>query len=213
MAIPAGFTQGPVMGLYRTSDGSGPYFLDADGRPSQGLPSKLMTDNNGVGPNSRLRVDIAQTGFFAGREFRTYLRLNLALSEVIAIKIVVPINVILFALDTVLTSGWIELETVVGGVEEGVFATPLPVIARNTMTEVPTPVYVPQVTLATGGTITGGTVLDILVNKTADVANFASSVGAGSEDERGVAANTYYFRITGVQASVGVLKARWEERP
>lgn len=213
MSIPVGYTQAPVIGLYRISDGSGPYFLDAEGRPSQGLPSKLMTDDNGEGPNSRLRVDVAQTGFFAGREFRTYRRLDLALAAVLVIKIVVPINTILFALETTLTSGRIELETVTGGVEGGAFAEVLPILPRNTMTERPLPLYVPQVVLTAGGTLAGGTILDLLVNKTADNANFAGSVGASAEDERGVAAGTYYFRVTAIEACTGILKARWEERP
>lgn len=37
-------------------------------------PLVLMTDGNG--PNARLRVDVGQTGFFAGREFRTFRRLT-----------------------------------------------------------------------------------------------------------------------------------------
>jgi hypothetical protein len=186
----------------RTTLGANGYEIAAGG---------FWTD--GDGPNRRLRVDSGQTGFFAGREFRTFHALTVAAAGVQVIKAVVPINIILFGLEVVLTSGDVTVETVVGGTEGGSFATPLPILPRNTMTERPAPVYTPQVALSTGGTLTGGTVIDILLNKTADNANFAASVGAGSSDERGIGAGTYYFRMTAGAALTGLLKARWEERP
>lgn len=66
MTIPAGYT--PISaGLYmKNSDASGPYMLNADGSMSMGLPKKFYTDSDGS--YARLRVDVAQTGFFAGRE-------------------------------------------------------------------------------------------------------------------------------------------------
>lgn len=211
--FPVGYHAAQLVGWYKDSDNSGPYFLDANGQPSQGLPSKFFTDENGAGPNSRLRVDVAQTGFFAGREFRTFQELNIALAAVHVIKVVVPINVILFGLELYLDAGHVDLETVVGGTEGGVFATVLPVFPRNTMSERPTPIYTPVVVLTSGGTHTGGTVLDVLTNKTAANPNFSISVGAQVADERGIGAGTYYFRLTGVEASTGIIKARWEERP
>ena len=39
-------------------------------------PVRLMTDNDG--PFARLRVDVGQTGFFAGRTFRTFQKLTVA---------------------------------------------------------------------------------------------------------------------------------------
>lgn len=168
----------------------------------------LLTDH-GNGPNRRLRVDVGQTGFFAGREFRTFFEFTA--NDVI--KVVVPVNVILFGLGVTLTAGQMRLETVVGGTEGGSFSNVLPIFGRNNMTERPLPLYTPVVTMASGGTHTGGTVLDVLLNKVADNAVFASSVGATEGDERGVGAGTYYFRITVTGTTAGVLKARWEERP
>lgn len=166
----------------------------------------LLTDK-GSGPNRRLRVDVGQTGFFAGREFRTFFEF----SADQVIKAVVPVDIILFGLEVILTAGLLRIETVVGGTEGGSFSNTLPIFPRNTMSERPQPFYTPQVVLTSGGTHTGGTVIDVLLNKTADVTNFSSSVGAENSDERGIGAGTYYLRLTGT-AAIGIIKARWEER-
>lgn len=167
----------------------------------------LLTDG-GNGPNRRLRVDVGQTGFFAGREFRTFYEVTASS----VIQAVVPINIILFGLDLTLLEGEARVETVVGGTPAGTFSTILPIFNRNTMSEVPS-VYTPVVTLTAGGTHTGGVVIDLLSNKTAGNANFASSVGTASGDERGIAGGTYHFRIIVTGTTRGIFKARWEERP
>jgi hypothetical protein len=185
------------MGLY-SHDGS--YFV---------TPTEDLLTDGGDGPNRRLRVDVGQTGFFAGREFRTFYEF----SSSFVIQVVAPVNTILFEISVALTSGEVRVESVTGGTPGGMFSTPLPVFARNTMTERPFPYYTPQVTAAVGGTHTGGTVLDVFKNKTADNANFAAGVGSGSSDERGVGPATYYIRVTVTGTTAGILKFRWEERP
>lgn len=213
MTLPAGYTRSIATGIYK-DDGTGPYMENADGSLSQGLPKKFFTDNDGA--NARLRVDVAQTGFFAGREFRTFLRLNLATSATQVIKVVVPLNTILFKLAAEITSGNLDVSTRVGGVEGGAFGTPLPIFRTNNMSTIPQPPYVGQLTLATGGTLTGGTEISVLLAKAADVSAQSSTVGSDPQDERGVAAGTYYFVLTNLSASdavIGVFEARWEERP
>ena len=179
-----------------------------DGPLYVSLPRDLMTDG-GDGPNRRLRVDDGQTGFFAGREFRAYHEFTANT----VFKVVVPINVILWDLSILLSAGQARLETVVGGTEGGSFSVPVPVFPRNTMTERQTPLYTNQVAISSGGTHTGGTVLDILVNKTADNSNFSASAGSEGGDERGIGPGTYYFRLTVTGTTSGIIKARWEERP
>lgn len=183
--------------LYTTGD---PLFVS--------FPLDLFTDG-GTGVNRRLRVDVGQTGFFAGHEFRLFYEFTA--SHVI--KIVVPLNVILFGLDISLIEGQTRTETVIGGVEGGSFATPITSRPRNTMTTIPQPPYVSQLVFSTGGTLTGGTTIDVLVAKAASNSNFASSVGESAGDERGVAAGTYYFRTTVTGTTTAILKLRWEERP
>lgn len=189
-------------------------YVDADGK-RQGAPVvlahpplDLLTDG-GTGPNARFRVDVGQTGFFAGREFRTFYEFTTAT----VFKVVVPVNTIVWQVGVELLEGEARLETVVGGVEGGTFGVTLPVFGRNTMTERPSPFYTPQVVITAGGTLTGGTVIDVLRNKTGGNENFAGSIGIGEGDERGVAPGTYYFRLTVTGTTRGLLRTWWEERP
>lgn len=108
------------------------------------------------------------------------------------------------------------MATNIGGVPTGVFSETLPLLPANTMSGRPTPFYVPSITLTavpTGGSLAGGTDLDILRVKTAGNSQQGSSVGAGVSDERGVGAGTYYFILAnlGNDAVTGVFRARWEE--
>lgn len=157
----------------------------------------------------RLRVDTGNSGFFQGREFRTFLEFTA--SQVI--QVVVPVNSILYQLGVTLTQGEVRVETVAGGTPGGTFGTPLPIIPHNSMTERPTPIYNPQVTLAAGGTHTGGTILDVLHVKADSNSNRAFTVGDNNGDERGIAPATYYFRITVTGTTDAILRLWWEERP
>lgn len=177
-------------------------------------PFDLLTDG-GTGPNRRLRVDVGQTGFFGGREFRTFKELNIAASTTYVIKAVVPVDLILFGIQLSLESGHMRLATVVGGTEGGSFSETLPIFGRNNMSERPTPFYTPVVVLTAGGTHTGGTEIDVLRLKTSANTVQAASVTGEGGDERGVAAATYYFRLQNLSATdaiVGTFSARWEER-
>ena len=174
-------------------------------------PFDLLTDG-GDGPSRRIRVDSAQTGFFAGREFRTFREWSILTSGVFVIKAVTPINVILHSLSFELEAGQVRIETLLGGTEGGEFNETLPTLPRNTMTEVPQPAPTSQVSLTAGGTLTGGTLLDPLRGKTDTNTNRSVSVGASQGDERGVGPNIYYFRLT-LTGVIGIFKAWWEERP
>lgn len=171
------------------------------------FPDDLMTGTDTL-PTRRIRTDNGQQGFYDGREFRTYYEFTANT----VFKIVVPVNTILWNLSLILLEGECRMETVVGGTEGGTF-TPLTIFGRNNMTERPEPLYTNQVTIAQGGTHTGGSVLDVIINKTSGNANFAGTVGASTGDERGVAPNTYYFRLTVTGTTRGMLRTHWEERP
>lgn len=174
-----------------------------------------MTDG-GDGPNRRIRVDVAQTGFFAGREFRTFKKFSaVASGTTIVIKVVVPINIILFNLAMNNTSGAASITTVVSGTEGGSFSETYPIFSRNNMSERPFPYYTPKVVVTAGGTHSGGVILDELVVSTSGQGNQAANVGTSNGDERGVGVNTYYIRLvtSGSDAFTGVFSAWWEERP
>lgn len=170
----------------------------------------------------RLRVDVGQTGFFEGREFRTFKELNIAATATYVIKAVVPLNIILMELKANLDGGWLRIGTYALGTEGGTFSETLPILGANNMAlgvnrrkSYSGAAYAPQVVLTAGGTHTGGTELDVLRIKTNANSNFAASVGDASDSERGVAANTYYFRLlnlSSTDAVTGTFSARWEER-
>lgn len=169
-------------------------------------PVKLLTD--GDGDYSRLRVDVAQTGFFAGREFRTFQKVTIASLATTTIRATVPINIVLFETSFSNENGTLEVQLRVGGSAAGPW-TAMPVLRKNTMTTAP--VISNQVTLDYDGAHTGGTVIDLV---RIPAGNKASSF-AGSSSERGVGPGVYYYVITNVgnQEATVVFNGYWEERP
>jgi hypothetical protein len=177
-------------------------------------PFDLLTDG-GTGDHRRLRVDVGQTGFFAGREFRTFMEYDIPTAQTAVLKITVPVNVILLQLIMETTRGAFKLEAVVLGTEGGTFSTNLPIRPANSMTEAPQPPHTPQVSIVTGGTLAGGTVIEIVKGATSGQGAQVASLDSSGVMERGVAPGTYYFRLTNTSNDdlEGVLRMRWEERP
>jgi hypothetical protein len=174
----------------------------------------------------RLRVDVAQTSFFEGREFRMFKELSIPAASTYVIKAVVPINIILHHLECSLDQGHVRVATVVGGTSDGTFSETLPIFGANNMAYNPDEqdrrrdfgdgddFYQPQVVLTAGGTHTGGLILDVLRVRVASNSVFSASVGQSLGDERGIAINTYHFRLEnlGNDIATGTFKGRWEER-
>jgi len=169
-------------------------------------PIKLMTD--GDGDFSRLRVDVGQTGFFAGKEFRTFQKLTIASGATATIRATVGVNIILYDTSFHTEDSTIEMQLKVGGTASGPW-TAMPVIRRNTMTDAPN--ITSQVTLDYDGAHTGGTLID-LVRVVAN--NKGSNVVDGSTQERGVGPGTYYYVLTNVgnKTATVIFTGRWEER-
>ena len=174
-------------------------------------PVKLMSDADGE--YSRLRVDVGQTGFFAGREACTFYEFSIASGASEVIKVVAPVNTIVQTFGVELDLAEIRLELVSGGTEGGTFNTPLPIFKTNTMTTQSG--YTPQVTMNRGGTHTGGTVVDLLTAFSGDKLQKSIASTASESLPQGFAAGTYYIRIinTDGATATGIFRARWEERP
>ena len=174
-------------------------------------PKVLMTDADGV--YARMRVDVGQTGFFAGREARTFYEFSIASGASQVIKVVAPINTVVQTLSVELLLAEIRFELLIGGTEGGTFATPLPIIKTNTMTTASD--YVPQVTMNVGGTHTGGTLVDLLTLHSGDNKNKAIASTAAENLPQGFAAGTFYIKLTNTDGATasGIFRARWEERP
>ena len=168
-------------------------------------PAKLMTDSDG--DYSRLRVDVGQTNFWSGKQFRTFQKLELASAASATIRATVGVNIVLYETSFTTENSSIEVQLRAGGTATGPW-TAMPVIRKNTMTTAP--VVVSQVTMDYDGSHTGGTTID-LIRMVAG--NKQSSVG-GTDSERGVAPGTYYYVITntGNQTATVVFSGFWEER-
>lgn len=174
-------------------------------------PKVLMTD--GDGDFARMRVDVGQTGFFAGREARTFYEFSIATGASQVIKVVAPTNIIVQNFSLELDLAALRLELVVGGTEGGTFNTALPIFKTNTMSTASA--YVPQVTMNRGGTHTGGTVVDLLTAISGANVNKAVASSGSEEQPQGFSASTFYIRLTNTDGATasGIFRARWEERP
>lgn len=163
----------------------------------------------------RLRVDLGQTGFFEGREARSFKEFSIPSGQSYFIKASVVVNTILMLVDVSIDSGGLRVSTIAGGTETTPFNSNLPVLPKNLMTTRRQPYYTLQNQLQDGGTITDGTVIDIVRLVTAGSTAQQSTVGGTIADERGVATGTYYWRFENISNSTvnGVFHVTWEERP
>lgn len=163
----------------------------------------------------RLRVDQGQTGFFEGREFRSFIELNIAAGNNIVLKFVSPVDFILFEQRLVIDAGSCKLTASTGGTEGGTFSTSLPIIGKNRMASRPTPFYTAQATIVTGGTYTGGTAVEVVRVVAANATAQQQSVGSGQDSSRGLPAGTYYLKFEnfGSGSVTGVYSLAFEERP
>lgn len=174
-------------------------------------PKVLMTDSDGA--YARMRVDVGQTGFFAGREFRSLIALNIASGATQTIKILSPINFILYGFSVELILSQLKVELIEAATPSGTWTSLPAPLATNTMTSASG--YVGQVTLSTGGTITGGLIYDAVDVITGSNINKAIVQQADEDVPLGFHPNTYYIKMqnTDGAAALGYLKLRWEERP
>lgn len=209
MTIPAGYRFHHQGWWYKTETGEGPFFITADGAIHQGLEPRYMTDGNG--DYARLRVDVGQTGFFAGREFLAFHEYSILPGTSIAIRAISAVDVFLMKFGIENWAGDTRVELVSGGTVTSPFTNDIPVMRTNQTTG-PDYSYTSQVDMDNGGVVTGGTLLDVMQVSSG---NKGAAVSDSSSDPIGMPPGTYYVRIIAIgnQTSTGVFKARWEERP
>lgn len=166
---------------------------------------------------ARLAVDVGQTGFFVGREFRAIRRLSH--SGDLWFKFVSPVDFIIHEQTMVVSGGHLEFyafraEDVT---ESAPFTAPVPMFGKNISAERPTPVHVQQSALLSGGacTITNpDNYSDYATLKTAGATGQQSSVGGAPNSERYLSAGSYYLLFKSLS---GALDAAYsltvEDRP
>lgn len=168
-------------------------------------PASLLTSD--AGGNQRMRVDVAQTGFFDGREFRIVRKLTAPVTY----RFTFPIPVIVFEQFLAISNGSVELYAWAGSnVTASGTWTPVPLWPKNGYNTS----YTPVSTVASGGSV-----VPIDANLYRDYANVVTSsataqrftVGGGEVSERYLAAGTYYVQLTGT--GTGSYSIMFEERP
>lgn len=174
-------------------------------------PKVLMTDSDGA--YARMRVDVGQTGFFAGREFRTFYEYSIPTGTTRVIRVVAPINTIVQMFQFELDLAALRVEIRTGGTPSGTWATSLQIFAANSMSSASG--YSPQVTMQTGGAHTGGTVIDLYKIYSGANQNKAISEHIDDASPQGFAASTFYISMqnTDGATATGIFRTRWEERP
>ena len=172
-------------------------------------PAELITGTR-ASPKPRLRVDVGQTAFFEGRQFRTFHEFNIASGNSLWARFTSPVDLIVVHRSITVLQGNLRYAICSSGTASGSW-TAKTVYPVNAMSERPAPVYTTQVVAEFGGTVTGATEVDLAVLETGT--SQAVSVQSVA-DEAGLAAGTYYIEIrnTGGNALRGLYSVVWEER-
>lgn len=184
------------------------------------LPSSRYTSNQeGF---SRLQVDVGQTGFFEGREFRLIRKLSVTAGTPVTYKFTCPVDFILFEQAMSVNEGDLEVYAwrASNVTESTPFNTTLPLFGKNISSEYRLysgARYVPAATITTGGTITiinPDLYADYDRSKTSGATAQQATVGNTPDSERYLAAGSYYLQfISLLGTSTGRFAITWEERP
>lgn len=174
------------------------------------LPLPIMsTSDNPL--TARLKVDVAQTGFWEAREFR----FEYELSGDIVIKFNSPIDFILQSQSLLSHDGVATLAVYLAnqGAIGGSFDQSITTVNNNLLSTAPA--YTGQISLSTGGTFTPSDndpnfAREYIKARAATATSQRNTVGGSTVPERGLPAGEYYLVFTGDDASYRLL---YEERP
>jgi len=172
-------------------------------------PAKLMTD--GDGDYARIRVDVGQTGFFAGREFSTFYDFTVPNNQKKVIRAIASCDVVLQQFGVELETAKLKVSIYAGGTATGSFDTSLPIIKVNQMSTASN--YTSQVTMDDNATGHSGGQIATMFKVDASARGNVDAVQA--DIPYGFPAGTYYIVLENIggTAANGVFRARWEERP
>lgn len=183
---------------------------------------RLIDSLTSEDPNtSRLKVDIGQTGFWEGREFRISEELSIPSGSEVVFKFVSPINFILTKQSIECDQEGIKFEAFRSsqGTEGGTFNQDVAIYGNNI--QAGTPPYTGQISITTGGTFTPealptGKAVEVIRLRTASATAQRTSVGGAVSGERGLAADTYYLKftnLTGSGTAGGTYALTFQEQP
>ena len=157
-------------------------------------------------------VQVADIGFWQGRQYRSFLEFHIPTDQSVVVRFTAATDFVLKVQNLAVDSGGIRL-TAYRGATSGGSWTLMPVIAKNIMGV--TPVVAAKSIIETGGTVSGGTPVEIVRVVTSNSTAQAASVGQSTGDERGLAAGVYHIKLENLSngAATGVYTLIFEERP
>ena len=165
---------------------------------AHGLFGRIFVDAGGINPAEN-------------RQYFMFHEFSIAAGASEVIRVVVAGNTVMNAFSIKVMAGKARVEIVAGGTPGGTYDQSVPVFPVNGMTTA-----APRnttTTMTSGGTLTGGTVMDLFLVNTGDNVNQSSGVSVGEDFALGFPAGTYYIRVTNTDnsASSGLVKALWTE--
>jgi len=167
--------------------------------------------------NRQSRVDVSPelASFFAGTQFRVFREITLGAGASMVLKLDRTCDIIIRGFDLDVSAGELKAEIFSGATTGGSFSEAVTIFPKNLSSSLPTPVYKTQAVMTTGGTISGGTLIDVLRVKTSNATGQVASIGGKIEDQYGAPAGTGYYKISnpGNSDATAIFKMWWEELP
>lgn len=161
---------------------------------------------------ARLPVDVAQTGFFEGREFRMSFEFDIASGASEALRFSATTDFILWEQRIEVDEGFLIYTPTINPDAATGFTTSVPQYGKNRMSVAP--VVTNTVTVTNGGVITGGTVVETIRIKVANASGQQQTVGDAVSSERGLPAGDYYLVLHAEGSRTrGVINLTYEIRP
>lgn len=201
----------------RSIDGQALLVLES-GTDPRAWPAGIFTSSPDAEGFQRLQVDVGETGFFEGREFRAVRKLILSGTPLVY-RFVSAVDFILHEQTFSASTGDLEFYAwrAADVTPSGSFSTPVRVIGKNGSAEYREYGglrYATQVAIHSGGEVTPLDAEQYVDYDRAKVANATAqqtSVGGSPNSARYLPAGTYYLQVVGT--GEGRLSIGWEERP
>lgn len=153
----------------------------------------------------------SEIAFFDRRMFRISYAYSVEAGVPQTIKFSSPVNFILRSQVVAATSNGILYEAVVGGTPSGSFSQSITTWGVNRMNEVDQAAYLSQVSISTGGSVSGGAIAETISIASS---NQSPNITDTITQPRGLPAGDYYLRLTSLGGNaVGTIALVWEERP
>ena len=163
------------------------------------------------GMRGRIFVDTGSVDPTDNRDYFMFHEFSVASASTEVVKVVITGDTVMNAFSIKLMAGKGKVEIVAGGTEGGTFNQAVAIFPTNGMSTA-TP-RASTTTMTSGGTLTGGTTMDLFLVNTGDNVNQSSGITVGEDFAIGFPAGTYYIRITNTDNSTtsGLVKALWTE--